>query len=256
MHNVAPTVVLTGADEVTEGTTHTYTFEVDDPGDDEFSVVAGYPDCGNAGATNNGVLVADSLELTATGGSFKCSFPDGDATANVTIKVVDSDGLGDSDSRGCGGRRGRECGAGGERRPPIRLRMRASRSRSTWVRSPIRAMMPTGRSMSIGASGSTESYATGTKGALGGRLHHVFGDGDATYTVIVSVTDKDGVSDSATFDVVVSNVAPTVVLSGADTASEGDVVHYTYSIFDPGADTVQLGRSELWRWRRAGAGVG
>ena len=63
---MAPTVVLTGADEVTEGTTHTYTFEVDDPGDDEFSVVAGYPDC-DAGATNNGVLVADSLELTATG---------------------------------------------------------------------------------------------------------------------------------------------------------------------------------------------
>ena len=91
IHNVAPTVVLTGAANVDEGSTHTYTFTVTDPGNDTFVASADYPDC-DAGGTNNGEVVPGSYAPTATGGSFDCNFPDGPASANVKMKVADSDG--------------------------------------------------------------------------------------------------------------------------------------------------------------------
>ena len=47
--NVAPTVTIAGAEDVVEGSTHTYTFTVTDPGVDTFSVDAGYPNCGLKG---------------------------------------------------------------------------------------------------------------------------------------------------------------------------------------------------------------
>ena len=58
----------------------------------------------------------------------------------------------------------------------------------------------------------------------------------------VTVTDKNSGSDSATFSVHVSNVAPTVTLSALNDLSvnESGVTQHTYSytISDPGADTV------------------
>jgi len=91
--NVAPSVTIDGPSPVDEGTTHTYTFSVSDPGDDGFTVDDGYPRCGL-----NGTYVDDSLETDADGGSFQCFFADGPATTSVAIKVVDSDGASDTDS--------------------------------------------------------------------------------------------------------------------------------------------------------------
>src|SRR5207248_3193564 len=73
-----------------EGTTHTYTFTVSDPGQDSFSVDGGYPACGTGGQYVTGTHSSD-----ATGGSFDCSFPDGPAQTDVKIKVTDSDGASD-----------------------------------------------------------------------------------------------------------------------------------------------------------------
>ena len=56
--NIAPSVELFGADEVAEGSTHTYTFTVDDPGDDTFTVDATYPKCGAYGTLVPGSLMS------------------------------------------------------------------------------------------------------------------------------------------------------------------------------------------------------
>src|SRR5215210_5516104 len=98
VNNVAPTVTLTGPATADEGQTKSYSFTVTDPGVDTFAVEAGFPDC-DAGATNNGTFVAGSLSVTATGGSFQCTFPDGPSTANVKIQVRDSDGAGTAASQ-------------------------------------------------------------------------------------------------------------------------------------------------------------
>src|SRR6185436_12699324 len=77
VNNVAPTVTFANDNDtlVNEGTTHTYSFTVTDPGVDDFSVLAF--DCGTEGTVDE-----DSLATGASGGSFDCTFPDGPATTS------------------------------------------------------------------------------------------------------------------------------------------------------------------------------
>jgi hypothetical protein len=83
--NDGPTVTLSGDALADEGQTKTYTFAVSDPDSgDTFTVKSGFPDCGTGGN-----LVAGSLTTTASGGSFKCTFPDGPANPTVRIQVTD-----------------------------------------------------------------------------------------------------------------------------------------------------------------------
>ena len=89
--------------------------------------------------------------------------------------------------------------------------------------------------------GGSDSFTTASKGALGG-FFHTYADGPNDYVVTVTVTDKDGASDSATFEVHVRNVAPTVELTGDDSADEGQTKTYTYTVGDP-ALTIRLSRS-------------
>jgi hypothetical protein len=95
VNNVAPTVTFSAGNDtsVDEGTTHTYSYAVTDPGQDTFTVDAGYPKCGTGGE-----LIVASISQTATGGSFDCFFPEGPATTSLAIKVTDSDGASDTDS--------------------------------------------------------------------------------------------------------------------------------------------------------------
>ena len=62
-------------------------------------------------------------------------------------------------------------------------------------------------------------------------------------TVVVKgqVRDDDGgESEVYSADVTVKNVAPTVNLSGPNTANEGDTQTYTFTVTDPGADTFSF----------------
>jgi hypothetical protein len=85
--NVAPTVAFTGGDtSVNESSSKvTYTYSISDPGVDTESVSVS---CGSLGTSSDGTN-------TATGGSFKCTFPDGAnpaTTSDVTVQATDSDG--------------------------------------------------------------------------------------------------------------------------------------------------------------------
>src|SRR5262249_53546031 len=65
-----------------------------------------------------------------------------------------------------------------------------------------------------GGDGSADtSFTTTSQGALGSHSH-VFGD-SGTYTVTVTVSDDDGDAGSATFQVVVADVPPTVAADAA-----------------------------------------
>ena len=79
-------------------------------------------------------------------------------------------------------------------------------------------------------------------GSLGSKPH-TYADGPDDHTVTVTVTDKNGASDSDTFSVHVNNVAPTVVLTGPTAANEGETKTYTYTATDPGADTLAVTES-------------
>ncbi len=79
------------------------------------------------------------------------------------------------------------------------------------------------------------SAGTPTSGSF--DASHTFAD-EGTYTVTVSVFDDDGGSDSKTFTVTVSNVAPTLTVVGNQTVAEGEVLSLpTIGTFtDPGFD--------------------
>ncbi len=80
-----PTVALSGPAAALEGETKTYTFEVSDDAQDSFTV-------SNVSCGANGSLVSGSLAVTAAGGSFACSFPEGPAISVVSVQVTDSGG--------------------------------------------------------------------------------------------------------------------------------------------------------------------
>lgn len=87
----------------------------------------------------------------------------------------------------------------------------------------------------------------GLNGSVDGS--HVFGD-DGVYISTVSVTDKDGASNSSTFDIIVTNVAPVAVLdtTGATLFGGGEAftgrigveqIHYAFGD-DVGSDDLEF----------------
>lgn len=65
-----------------------------------------------------------------------------------------------------------------------------------------------------------------------------FTDGPSTVGLKVEVSDGNGHVVARALSITEHNVAPTVVLSGAVAALEGDTKSYSYSVSDPGNDTV------------------
>ena len=77
-------------------------------------------------------------------------------------------------------------------------------------------------------------YASGS-----GSTFNFTPDDEGTYAVTLDVTDGDGGSGSDSATIAVNNVAPTIVLSGANNVDEGATYGLTLgAISDPGDDTV------------------
>ena len=230
--NDAPTVVLTGPDVANEGDTANYSFVVDDPDSgDAFALKSGFPDCGTGGE-----LVDGSLSTTAIGGNFDCRFPDDSTGSAVKVQVIDDQGA-DSNI--------------------------ATKNVTIANGKPV-VVAPTDSSV---AEGTSESFALGSFSDAGtndgpwqvrvawddgspphefstssqgnfGAAPHVYHD-DGTYTVTVSVTDKDSDTGSATFKVNVSNANPTADLGNDSPISEGGsaTVSFTTPSDPSSADT-------------------
>lgn len=77
------------------------------------------------------------------------------------------------------------------------------------------------------------TFSLGSQGSLGSQ-NHTYAD-NGTYEVTVEVTDKDDGAGTATFDVTVANVAPTVTAASDQNADEGtDTAFDLGSFSDPG----------------------
>ncbi len=236
--NVAPTASVSGPAAADEGTTKTYTFTVTDPGTDTFAVDAGFPDC-DAGATNNGTFAPGSLSVTATGGSFQCSFADGPSSANVKIGVRDSDGASDTASQSV------QIVAVANVAPTVTAAANqtanegASTSFNLGSFTDPGADSPWAVDVDWGDGSAHATFDMTLTGSLGTQ-NHTYADGPGSRTVTVTVTDKNGAGDTETFTVQVANVAPTVTLAAANVLSvgEGQAHVYSYTISDPGQDTV------------------
>src|SRR5262249_10597691 len=89
--NAAPTVTLSASNDlsVNEGTTHTYSFTITDPGQDGVTAVS--VSCGANGSPVGIATFTDNAN-GVNSGSFQCAFADGPATSTVSASATDSDG--------------------------------------------------------------------------------------------------------------------------------------------------------------------
>ena len=106
------------------------------------------------------------------------------------------------------------------------------------------ASLSEGGSASFDASGSLDpdgsivshawNFGDGSTGA-GATATHVYAQ-DGEYLVTVTTTDNDGLTDTASLTVTVSNVAPVLNAIADGTLEAGDAYTVTASFTDPGAD--------------------
>jgi hypothetical protein len=179
---------------------------------------------------------------TATTGSLgqrSHTFADGPSTRNVAVKVTDKNGAWDVET----------FAVTVDNAPPVAA-MSAQNPLSTdegTVREYAYALSDLGAdtvqsvTTSCGALG-TKVTGSDTNTDTGGSFRCSFPDGPAGSTVSVRATDSDGAEGNpSTQAITVANFAPTVVLSGANPQSvdAGETRTYSYTIGDPGADTVQ-----------------
>src|SRR5207244_1326421 len=165
------------------------------------------------------------------------TFSDGPATSTVSIQVQDSDGARSEERRV-----GKDVS---NVAPTVTLSGPGSANEGDTKHYTFTTSDPGTDTFSVVT---TSSGAVGTVSNLvfdsatgAGSFDVTFSDGPATSTVSIQFQDSDGAaSQLAALSIYVSNVAPTVTLSGPGSANEGDTKHYTFTTSDPGTDTFSV----------------
>src|SRR5205814_919480 len=181
---------------------------------------------------------------TASGGSFQCNFPDGPNMSDLEIKVTDSDNASDTGSQAVQvvtvanvpptvTAAGNQSSDEGDSHSFSLGSFSDPGTDSPWDVSADWGDATSPTTFQVTSTGAASNLTLGSKS-------HTYADGPNDYTVSVTVTDKNGGSDTETFSVHVNNVAPTVTFSAANdtTVNEGTTHTYNYSISDPSNDTV------------------
>ncbi|HXG34920.1 MAG TPA: kelch repeat-containing protein [Bryobacteraceae bacterium] len=231
VNNVAPAVTLTGPGSADEGSTQTYTFTVTDPGQDPFTLAAGYPRCGA-----NGSLVG-SVTTNSTGGSFQCKFPDGPASSDVEVQVSDSDGASSNIAK--------ISVTVNNVAPTVALTGPSSAHEGSTQTYTFTVTDPGQDTFTLAAGyprcGANGSLVTGsvTTNGTGGSFQCNFPDGPALSDVEVQVSDSDGASSNiAKISVTVRNVPPAIasldLLYSASSINENGTVTLYGTFSDPG----------------------
>jgi uncharacterized repeat protein (TIGR01451 family) len=236
VNNVAPTVNVTGPASVDEGSTHTYSYTISDPGADTFALVAGYPTCGSGGNVVSGSYTI-SGNSGSQNGSFDCTFPDGPATTNVAIKFADSDGASATDSESVQIVNVANVAPNVVAAADQSSNEGASHSFSLGSFTDPGDDSPWSVSVNWGDGSPATTFSMNAGGTITAQSH-TYADGPNLYTVTVSVNDGNDTT-SKTFKVTVNNVAPSIAISGAASVNEGSPYSLTLgAVTDPGSDTV------------------
>ncbi len=216
-NNLAPSVANAGNVSASEGATVTNTGTWSDPGVDVVTLAASI-----GSVTKN----AD--------GSWSWSFNtvDGpDDSQSVTITATDSDGAATSTSFNL---------TVNNVGPSVANNGNVTVSEGTTATNTGTWSDPGVDVVTLAASiGSVTKYADGTW-----WWSFNTADGpDQTQNVTITATDSDGASSSTTFTLLVSNLAPSLAISGASSVNEGSTAANSGTWSDPGADVVTLAAS-------------
>jgi uncharacterized delta-60 repeat protein len=212
--NVAPTLVISGAANVDEGTVFTLNLASSDPGTDTITswsidwgdsveIVAGNP----AGVTHTYADGANSYTVNAT-----ATDEDGTFASNSIVVAVDNVA------------------------PTLAISGSASVDEGSVYTLSLSSSDPgddTIASWTIDWGDAIEIVAGSPA-----SVTHTYADGANSYTISATATDEDGTYSSNSVSLAVANVAPTLVISGSANADEGAVYTLGLSSTDPGDDTI------------------
>jgi hypothetical protein len=217
VQNVAPTIALSGAATTAEGAVYSLTLgTVTDPGAD---MVTSWLVAWGDGTTNT----------YASGGAKTHTYAD-NFIGNIVVSLVDEDGTHIGATRAI---------SVTNVAPTFTITGANSVSEGTAYALSFAATDPgadtiTGWSVNWG-DGATSTFAAGASAAS-----HVYTDGTATRSIVVSATDEDGTHAAAARAVTVQNVAPTLIVTGNSVATVGQGYTLQLSAGDVGADTLTL----------------
>jgi PKD domain/RTX calcium-binding nonapeptide repeat (4 copies) len=216
VHNVAPTLTLSGAANTNEAAVYTLGLSSSDPGVDTIS-----------GWTINW---GDSTQVvTGHPASVTHTYADGNASYTISATPTDEDGTYSAGST--------VAVAVHNVAPTLAISGAANTNEGAVYTLNLSSSDPgpdTISSWSINW-GDTTQVVTGHPSSV----THTYADGDANRTISATATDEDGTyAAAATVAVFVHNVAPTLAISGAATTNEGAVYTLGLSSADPGADTI------------------
>ena len=222
VNNVPPTVALSGAARVDEGSVYTLTLgAVTDPGDDS--------------VTQYIVRWGDgAIETFGAGGPVQHTYADGPTSPIIAVDLVDEDGT--------------HVGAGSlpvsvlavdDVAPTIALSGAASVDEGSAYTLNLGEVTDPGDDI---VSQYVVNWGDGSSDTFtdAGDVDHVYADGVTNPTITIDLVDEDGAHRApVTLSVTVDNVAPTIALSGVAAVNEGAPYTLTLgAVTDPGADTV------------------
>ena len=207
--------------------TKTYTYSVSDPGADTITVTES---CGL-----NGTQQAES---PAVDNSFVCLFPDGPNSSTIKITANDED-------PGAATEATRDVDIANVK-PTITVLLAPLTANEGQTKTYTYSVSDPGADTitvteSCGLNGTQQAESP----AVDNSFVCLFPDGPNSSTIKITANDEDpGAATEATRDVDIANVKPTItVLLAPLTANEGQTKTYTYSVSDPGADTITVTES-------------
>ena len=201
VQNVAPTLVISGASDVNEGSSYTLNLSSSDPGQDTI--------------TQWTINWGDSIEtVVGNPASATHTYADGDANYTITATATDEDG---TYSAGSG--------------VAVTIHNVAPTLAISGASDVNEAGVYTLNLSSSGDPGAdtitqwTINWGDSTEVVSGNpaSVTHTYADGDANYVISATATDEDGTYAAGnTVAVAVHNVAPSLAISGASDVNEGE----------------------------------
>lgn len=212
--DVDPTLVISGAASVAEGSVYTLNLSATDAGDDTI--------------TSWTINWGDSVEVVSGNpASVTHTYADGTASYSITATATNEDGTFSSNS----------------------VAVNVSDVAPTLVISGAATVNEGGvYTLSLSSTDPGDDTITSWTINWGDAVEvvsgnptnvtHTYADGAASYNITATATNEDGTFSSNSVAVSVANVAPTLAISGAASVNEGGVYTLNLSSSDPGADTI------------------
>lgn len=236
VNNVAPTLTISGAADVNEGSAYTLTLSGNDPGNDTITHwIVNWGDGSPEQTVNAGPRVFDAeTQRWQTTVSQMHTYADGSASYTISAAATDEDGTFTSNSHAV---------MVNNVAPTLTISGASEVDEGSAYILNLWKSDPGADTITSWTINWGDESPVQTVSGSATSVTHTYADGVAEYTISATATDEDGTSSSNSVEITVDNVAPNITSLSTSSpnfggAKEGDQVTLSATFSDPGtADT-------------------